>query len=207
MTPTRGKKLKTATSYTQRRRRLRHMASYASSMGSPKIPREESVTRPITSGHSSTPQQARDTNNNIAIINPNVRHYLTGAFIYKMVSEGKSDGDLRLHVFEQYEVKVRRNQLEPRTIESIASEFSAAATGKAMYVTSMYLAQRQVPKVCFQESLLELQRKAFWKINQKYRTSVDFQRKYVETIRHEYDPNAGGVFKYISTASLNVSGC
>ncbi|EAT40410.1 AAEL007855-PA [Aedes aegypti] len=195
MTPTRGKKRLAASSYEQRRRRLRHLASYASSMGSP-------TTLPIQPVLVCAPpqEQWRDDNNNAPNINPRRRPYLAGAFIYK---SGPED-DLRLHVFDQHEVKVRHEELE--TIERITADFASATAGQPNYVTGVYLAQRQVPINCTDECRFELERKAYWRLNQTYRANLNFRRQYVEAVRYEWDPDVGGSYSYKSTASWNVSG-
>lgn len=103
MTPTRGKKRLAALNYGQRRRRLRHLASYASSVDSPKT--LLSVQQPTIVRPPPLQQWRRDpghdSNNNVPIINPSGKSYLVGAIVYKTLED-----DLRLHVFDQYVVKV-----------------------------------------------------------------------------------------------------
>nr|XP_019561475.2 uncharacterized protein LOC109429926 [Aedes albopictus] len=201
MTPTRGKKRLAALNYGQRRRRLRHLASYASSVDSPKT--LLSVQQPTIVRPPPLQQWRRDpghdSNNNVPTINPSGKSYLVGAIVYKTLED-----DLRLHVFDQYVVKVRREELTGSTIETIASEFASATTGKSTCVTSVYLAQRQVPVNCSGERQLELERKAYWRVNSNYRTNVNFQRRYIEAVRYEYGPRVGGSYSYKSTACLNV---
>ncbi|XP_065094034.1 uncharacterized protein LOC135714577 [Ochlerotatus camptorhynchus] len=200
MTPTRGNKRSTVagfrTSYEQRRRRLRHLVSYASSTSSLSVPvpviRVPSSTRPTS--------LSRDGNNNA--LDSNIRPYLVGAFIYKPTGLE----DLQLHVFESHQVRVRHMEPESGALQRIANEYSVDTAGKSTFVSSMYLVQKYVPVRCSSECLLELKRKAFWRVSQQYRVNLNFKRKYVPALRHEYDPIDGEFFSYQSTVCLNVSG-
>lgn len=99
-----------------------------------------------------------------------------------------------------------RRHEELETIERITADFASATAGKPNYVTGVYLAQRQVPINCTDECRFELERKAYWRLNQTYRANLNFRRQYVEAVRYEWDPEVGGSYSYKTTASWNVSG-
>lgn len=94
---------------------------------------------------------------------------------------------------------------ESGALQRMEREYSAEAAGKTTFISNMYLVQKYVPVRCFSESLLEIKKKALRRDNQRYRVNLNFHRKYVPALRHEYDPIEGESFSYQSTACLNVS--
>lgn len=145
------------------------------------------------------------------------KYHLVGAFIYKKPSDGHlttttlsspggtSDGELALHVFDQYQIKVRNIEPESRVLQKIARECSAGAKGKPTFTSSVYMVQKYVPVRYSSQCMVELNRKAYWSPAVSYRVSLDFRRTYVSSFQHEYAPSGIESATYLSTVCINVS--
>ncbi|XP_055614076.1 uncharacterized protein LOC129760459 [Uranotaenia lowii] len=190
----------TATTYEQRRRRLRLLGISNSSTPLSTINwsghrvqghnRTHNTCSPLV-GHdlNNNPQHRRQLLQSDGDDNGGERfkRYFVGAFIFKR----PEDGELALHVFEQHKVQVRYSEKEYELLNRVSSEYSAKANGSSNFITSVYLMQKYEPVASSSQgiSLMNVQDSSGQIIiTRQTQANMEFKRKFVPLLTHEYSP-------------------